>query len=142
MLLRSIILDNNILKINYSILQTTISTFINKFSTDSCLNRYDKMKPLVFQNRTWAILRRKMVNVWIGFYMIYRLRVIYSDKVWISMFISVTCHLWCDSKSFFRLLRAFPVKIFKFAMSFYSSLVYMCPIFCRCFLFLMISNIL
>ena len=44
---------------------------------------------LVFQNHTWAILGRKMVYVWIGFYMIYRLQVMYSDKVLFSMFIIV-----------------------------------------------------
>ena len=38
-----------------------------------------------------AILERKMVYVWIGFYIIYRLHVIYSDKVLFSMFINVKC---------------------------------------------------
>ena len=75
-----------------------------------------------------------MVDVGIGFYMIYRLHVIYSDKVLFSMSINVECHLWCDSYSYFQLLSALPVKIFKIAMSFYGSLVYMHPIFCRCFL--------
>ena len=48
---------------------------------------------LVFQNRTWAILGRKMFYIecmfGIGFYIIYRLHVIYSDKVLFSMFINV-----------------------------------------------------
>ena len=42
-------LDNNILNINYSILQTIIYTFFDKFNTGSCLNRYDKMRPLFFK---------------------------------------------------------------------------------------------
>ena len=66
-----------------------------------------------------------MANVWIGFYMIYRLHVIYSEKVLSSMFINVKCLLWCYSDCHFRLLSALPVKIFKQAMSFYRSLVYM-----------------
>ena len=89
-----------------------------------------------------AILGRNMVYVWIGFYMIYRLHVIYSDKVLFSMFINVKCLLWCDPDCYFRLLSALPVKIFKIAMPFYRSLVYMRPIFCRCFLFLIIGNML
>ena len=83
-----------------------------------------------------------MVNVWIGFYMIYSLHVIYSDKVLFSMFINVKCLLWCDPDCYFRLLSALPVEIFKIAMPFYRSLVYMCPILWRCFLFLMIGNML
>ena len=87
-----------------------------------------------------AILERKMVYVWIRFYIIYRLHVIYSDKVLFSMFNNVKCLHWCDPDCYFRLQSALPVKIFKIAMSFYSSFVYMRPIFCRCFLFLMIGN--
>ena len=83
-----------------------------------------------------------MVYVWIGFYVIYRLHVIYSDIVLISMFIHVKYFLWCDSDCYFRLLSALPVKIFKTAMSFYSFLVYMRPIFCRYFLSLIICNVL
>ena len=48
-LLRSIFSDNNTLNINYSILQSTIYTFFNEFNTKSCLNRYDKMRPLFFK---------------------------------------------------------------------------------------------
>ena len=94
-------------------------------------------RPVFLKNRTCTILERKIVNVWIGFYMIYRLHVIYSNKVLFSMFINVKYLLWCDLDYYFRLLSAFPVKIFVIAMSFDSSLVYVCLIFCRCFLFLM-----
>ena len=83
-----------------------------------------------------------MVYVWIGFYMIYRLHVIYSDTVLFSMFINVKCLLGYDSDFYFRLLSALPVKIFKIAMSFNSSLMFMRPIFCGCFLFLMNGNML
>ena len=48
-LLRSIIPDDNILNKNFSIRQTTIYTFFDKFNTESCLNRYDKMRPLFFK---------------------------------------------------------------------------------------------
>ena len=149
------------MNINYSIPETTIYTFSDKYNTESCLNRYDKMRPLVFQNRTRAISARKMVYSWIGFYMIYRLHVTYSDKVsWIGfymiyrlhvtysdkvsfpMFIKVKCLIWYDSRCHFRLLSALPVKTFQIALFFYSSLVYMHPIFCRYFLFLIIGNIL
>ena len=44
------------------------------------------MRPLFFQNRTWAILGRKMVYVWIGFNMIYRLYVICSKKVFFNVY--------------------------------------------------------
>ena len=75
-----------------------------------------------------------MVYVWIGFYMIYRLYVIYSNKVLFSMFINLDCY--------FRLLSALPVKVLKIAIPFHRFFVYMCQIFCRCFLFLMIGNVL
>ena len=52
-LLRSIISNDNILTINFN----------------------------VFKNRTRTILRLKMVYVWIGFYIIDRLNVIYSDTI-------------------------------------------------------------
>ena len=74
--------------------------------------------------------------------MIYRLHVTYSDKVSFPMFIKDKCLIWCDSRCHFRLLSALPVKSFQIALFFYSSLVYMHPIFCRYFLFLMIGNIL
>ena len=77
-----------------------------------------------------------------GFYMIYRLHVTYSDKVSFRMFIKVKCLLLCDSRCHFRLLSALPVKSSKIAIFFYSSLVYMRPIFSRYFLFLMIGNTL
>ena len=97
---------------------------------------------LCFWKSHRAIFGRKMVYVRIGFYMIYRLHVTYSDTVLFSMFINVKCFLWCDPDCYFRLLCALPVNIFKIAMPFYRSLVYMCSIFCRCFLFLMIGNML
>ena len=93
MLLRSIISDNIILNINYSIRQTTIYAFFDILNSYFWPNRYDKMIPLIFQNRTWAILGRKMVYVSIGFYITYRLIVIYSDKVLFSIFINVKCLL-------------------------------------------------
>ena len=83
----------------------------------------------------------KMVYVWIGFNKIYRSRVIYSDKILFTMFIYVKC-LMINSDCYFRFLSALPVKIFKIAMSFYSSLAYMRPIFYRYVLFLMIGNML
>ena len=144
--MRSIISDNNTLNTNCNNLQTTIYTFFDKFNIGSCLNRYDKMKPLFlfvfFSKSHLGILGRKMGYVWIGFYIIYRLHVPYSNKVLFSMFVNVNCLLWCDCDRCFRLLSALPVKIFKIAMFFYSSLVYMRPIFCRCFLFLIIGNML
>ena len=69
--------------------------------------------------------------------MIYRLHVTYSDKVSFPMFIKVKCLIWCDTRYHFRLLSALPVKSLQIALYFYSSLVYMRPIFCRYFLFLM-----
>ena len=80
MLLRSIILDNNILNINYSILQTIIYTFFDKLNKGPVLIVIIRWDPC-FSKSHRAILGRKMVNVLIGFYMIYRLYVIYSDKV-------------------------------------------------------------
>ena len=47
-LLRLMISDNNILNINYSILQIIIIHIFNKFNKESCLNRYDKMRSLIF----------------------------------------------------------------------------------------------
>ena len=49
MLLRSNISDNIALNTNYSILQTTIYAFSDKFNTKSWLNRYDTMIPLFFK---------------------------------------------------------------------------------------------
>ena len=88
------------------------------------LNVIIRWDPCV-QNRTWAILGRKMVYVLIRFYLIYRLHVIYSNKVLLSIFINIKCLRWYDSTMFF-----------------YSSLVHMRPILCRCFCFLMIENML
>ena len=128
------------MNINYSIPETTIYTFSDKYNTESCLNRYDKMRPLFFKIAHGPF--KKMVYSWIGFYMIYRLHVTYSDKVSFPMFIKVKCLIWCDSRCHFRLLSALPVKSFKIALFFFSSMVYMRPIFCRYSLFLMIGNIL
>ena len=75
------------MNINYSIPETTIYTFSDKFNTKSCLNRYDKMRPLFFK----IAHGRKMVYSWIGFLMIYRLHVTYSDRGSFSMFIKVKC---------------------------------------------------
>ena len=36
------------MNINYNIPETTIYTFSDKFNTESCLNRYGKMRPLFF----------------------------------------------------------------------------------------------
>ena len=124
MLLRSIISDKNIFNINYSILQTTIYTFFDKFNTESCLNSYDKMRPFFFKIAHGPFLGVKLF-VWIRFYMIYCLQVIYSDKVLISMFINVKCLIQCDSDCCFRLLSALPVKIFKIAI-FSSALCCTC----------------
>ena len=41
--------DNNIINIKCSIQETTIYTFSDKFNTESCINRYDKMRPLFFK---------------------------------------------------------------------------------------------
>ena len=56
------------------------------------------------------------------------------------MFINANCLIWWDSNCHFRLLSALPVKSFKIAMSFYSSLVYMRHIFCGCFLLVHLSR--
>ena len=37
------------MNIKYSIPETTIYTYSDKYNTESCLNRYDKMRPLFFK---------------------------------------------------------------------------------------------
>ena len=141
MLLRSVILDNNIPNINYSILQTIIYTFFDKLNTGSCLNRYYKMRPLFFKiapghfrAENGKCLDRVLHDL--------SLTCNLFRQSFVLMFINVKCLLWCDPDDYFRLLSVLPVKIFKIAMTFYRFLVYMHPIFCRYFLFLMIGNML